>query len=679
MGCSFECKFECKTALTTLLFLALIVSISSCSSNKDFFTKINNYETRNDGAIRVTNCSGMNSCQNPVFSPDGKEIIFTRFMKGYNKGPSEIVRLNLETGREKVIVENESDNVNIPYGSWIGNKIIFSSDREGIDEIYSGNDGGGKVKRITAHYSFEGYYIEPAYNPVDTKLIIFEYARENGEHSLKLLDLASKGGLSDLTNSQEYDDRLPSFSPDGKSIAWQRTKIGQDNWRIYTADLDLQPKPRLSNTRVITPAADSGHDYTDPSWLWNGKYLLASVSDSYIGAFPLNKSQEPIRITFSSNILDSAPSNSRDSRLAAFESRIDNENELNPSQIWIIRIPQKLWNESYEDDDSKNEKYESKLTGDYGSDSSDSDYENDFDDNDSEDFQGALDESNNLNEELDEYDGFSADEIKDLESENLSENSNEYDAENKSVDLPSLSDRNIQIWHPFSGQIFQWQFAGDFNSNIDADVYHLDGMDTDIKIVQALHVKGKKVVCYINTGAWEDWRSDKDFFPSSVIGKDYSGWAGEKWLDIRKLDVIAPIMEKRFDICKEKGFDAIEPDNIDGYLQDTGFAITYEDQIKFNKLLAEKAHERGMSIGLKNDGDQAKDLAEDYDFGITESCFTDDFCEEFKHFSDNKKAVAMIEYTDTKVDFSKACNKAKELGFSAVLKNRNLDEFRKGC
>jgi len=41
--------------------------------------------------------------------------------------------------------------------------------------------------------------------------------------------------------------------------------------------------------------------------------------------------------------------------------------------------------------------------------------------------------------------------------------------------------------------------------------------------------------------------------------------------------------------------------------------------------------------------------------------------------------VAMIEYTDTNVDFKKACEKAKELGFSAVLKNRNLDEFRKVC
>ena len=232
-------------------------------SNQDFFSQIKNYETRADGAIRVTDCSKVKSCQNPVFSPEGKEIIFTRFMKGYNQGPSEIVRLNIETGREEVIVKTEGDNVNVPYGSWIGNKIIFSSDLEGIEEIYSANDKGGDVNRLTKHDESEGSYIEPVYNPVNTKLIVFEHARETGEHSLRLLDLSTGGGFSDLTNPLEYDDRLPSFSPDGKSVSWQRTKVGEDNWRIYAAELVLAPKSGLTNTRAISP----GPDNTDNSWM----------------------------------------------------------------------------------------------------------------------------------------------------------------------------------------------------------------------------------------------------------------------------------------------------------------------------------------------------------------------------------------------------------------------------
>ena len=650
--------------LSLLILLTLTFVIASCSSSQDFFSQISNYETRSDGAVRVTNCSGINSCQNPVFSPDGKEIIFTRFMKGYNQGPSEIVKLNIETGREEIIVKNESDNVNVPYGSWIGNKIIFSSDLEGIEEIYSANDNGGKVKRLTNHYEFEGSYIEPVYNPADTKLIVFEYARENGEHSIQLLDLSTGGGFSDLTNPLEYDDRLPSFSPDGKSISWQRTKVGEDNWRIFVADLVLQPKPRLTNTRAVSP----GPDNTDNSWMWNGKYILSSTTGDgevpNIFAFPVEEGaktekEKPIRVSKSREKEDGAPTNSPDGKLVAFESHIlDDENS--PSEIWIIRTPQVLLNQSFSSDAFENGEKEKKL------------------------IETGIDEDDGVDEELSEseedIEDLSFDEdLEGVDEELVDEELSESESADEQFDLSDLPDRNIEMWKPKQGLSFQWQFADSLNSAVDADVYMIDGFDTSKEIVNSLHSKGRKASCYVNVGAWEDWRTDKDEFPKEVLGNDYSGWEGEKWLDIRKIDKIGSIMQKRFDVCKEKGFDAIEPDNIDGYLQDTGFEINYEDQLKYNKWIAEQAHARGLSIGLKNDGDQVKDLVDYYDFAIMEGCFNDNFCEQFLPFSEKQKAVAMIEYTDTNVDFKKACEKAKELGFSAVLKNRNLDEFRKVC
>ena len=33
--------------------------------------------------------------------------------------------------------------------------------------------------------------------------------------------------------------------------------------------------------------------------------------------------------------------------------------------------------------------------------------------------------------------------------------------------------------------------------------------------------------------------------------------------------------------CCDKGFDGIEPDNIDGFLNNTGFDLTYEDQLAY--------------------------------------------------------------------------------------------------
>ena len=87
-------------------------------------------------------------------------------------------------------------------------------------------------------------------------------------------------------------------------------------------------------------------------------------------------------------------------------------------------------------------------------------------------------------------------------------------------------------------------------------MYDIDMFSNDVSVVQSLHSKGRYVVCYISAGSVEDWRSDAGQFPREVIGNDYAGWPGEKWLDIRRIDVLGPIMEKRLDECKSKGFGA---------------------------------------------------------------------------------------------------------------------------
>lgn len=198
-------------------------------------------------------------------------------------------------------------------------------------------------------------------------------------------------------------------------------------------------------------------------------------------------------------------------------------------------------------------------------------------------------------------------------------------------------------------------------------------------MVSSLHAQGRKVICYINVGSWEDWREDKDHFPSEIIGKNYPGWAGERWLDIRRIDLLAPIMRARLDLCKIKGFDAVEPDNIDGYDTDTGFPLTYEDQLRYNLWLAEEAHARNLAIALKNDPEQVNDLLPFYDFAITEDCFAQGWCEKMLPFIHAGKAVLAAEYTDTGIQLQDFCPQTSQMGFSVILKNRSLDAPRQIC
>jgi len=238
--------------------------------------------------------------------------------------------------------------------------------------------------------------------------------------------------------------------------------------------------------------------------------------------------------------------------------------------------------------------------------------------------------------------------------------------------------QKLDWWHPTTGLTWQWQLTGRFDFDIQADVYDID-LHVDKSAVDYFHAQGARVICYISVGSWENWRPDADQFPPEVIGRDYKGWAGEKWLDIRQIDQIAPIMRARLDMCTAKGFDAVEPDNMEIYTDDTGFPLTYDDQLRYALWLAEEAHQRGLAIGQKNAPDQTHDLVDVYDFAITEDAFYYGWAADMLPYIQAGKPVFAAEYTDTDVDFEAACEFGRRHGPSFILKNRNLGAFRETC
>ena len=231
-------------------------------------------------------------------------------------------------------------------------------------------------------------------------------------------------------------------------------------------------------------------------------------------------------------------------------------------------------------------------------------------------------------------------------------------------------------WAPPLDSTFQLQFGGlPVDQSVSASVFDLDGFDTTAATVTSLHGSGKHVVCYLDAGTWEKWRPDASQYPKAVLGKG-NGWPGEKWLDIRRLDVLGPVLGARMDMCAAKGFDAIEFDNVDGYANKTGFKLTAADQLTFDGWLATQAHARGLGVGLKNDLDQIPALVSSFDFAIDEQCAQYKECAALSPFVSAGKPVFEIEYKLTKPKF---CAQAAALGFAAMRKHLELDAWRDPC
>ena len=185
----------------------------------------------------------------------------------------------------------------------------------------------------------------------------------------------------------------------------------------------------------------------------------------------------------------------------------------------------------------------------------------------------------------------------------------------------------VSWWKPTKGLSWQWQLTGKTDFTVNAAVYDLDAVTATAADVTTLHKANRKAICYVDVGSYEKFRADAARFLAAVLGLTMDGWPDERWLDIRRWDVLKPILADRFNTCKKKGFDGVEPDNVDGFDNETGFPLTAADQLVFNRRIADLAHSLGLAVGLKNDLEQVAALAPSFDFAVNEECAGYNECE----------------------------------------------------
>ncbi len=207
-----------------------------------------------------------------------------------------------------------------------------------------------------------------------------------------------------------------------------------------------------------------------------------------------------------------------------------------------------------------------------------------------------------------------------------------------------------------------WQLTGKITNNDEpVAAYDIDGFETSAAEVASLHARGKHVICYIDVGTAENWRPDYSEFPASVLGAS-NGWPGERWLDIRQLSVLEPIMTARFQMCQEKGFDAVEPDNMEGYANDSGFPLTAQEQLTYNEWVANEVHSLGMAVLQKNDSEQTREQLPYFDGALSEQCNQYHECANFQPYLAAGKPVLNAEYKLSRAKFCAADEAAGIMG-----------------
>ncbi len=239
-------------------------------------------------------------------------------------------------------------------------------------------------------------------------------------------------------------------------------------------------------------------------------------------------------------------------------------------------------------------------------------------------------------------------------------------------------------WVPALSDTWQWQLNGSLNTSYVASVYDVDLFDTPQTTIDALHAQNRKVVCYFSAGSGEDWRPDYGGFAAADLGAALAGWAGERWLDTRSASVRG-VMAARLDLAVSKRCDGVEPDNVDGYANTSGFPLSAATQLDYNRWLAAQAHARQLAIALKNDLEQLPDLQGDFDFAINEECFALNECSAYASFIALGKPVFNAEYAsryrqNTNGARTALCAAAQQAQIRTLVLAQQLDDsYRYAC
>ena len=271
---------------------------------------------------RLTNM--MNEALEPVWSPDGTRIAYTR-ANDFDPGDIWVVGAG---GSNPVNLTDDPAHDFSPTWSPDGTKIAF------VREDLTSNNTPGDIWVMDANGSTAvnltndpARYLTPVWSPDGTKIAFVRGAFEpgtdfHGPIEIWVMD-ASGSNAVNLTNDAAAD-ASPAWSPDGTRIAFATDRDG--NAEVYVIGADGSNRVNLTN--------DPAHDFS-PAWSPDGAKIAFVRDPGDIWIMDTDGSNA-VNLTNSQGAWDNNAVWSSDGSKIAFVSRTADNDLESDLEIWVM-------------------------------------------------------------------------------------------------------------------------------------------------------------------------------------------------------------------------------------------------------------------------------------------------------------------------------------------------------
>jgi len=231
------------------------------------------------GVSRLTNSPGHD--MSPAWSPDGKRVAFVSVR---HDPDGEIYVMNADgTGVSRLTYSAGVDGS--PAWSKDGKRIAFVSMRgDPAGDIYIMNDDGTGVTPVT---DFDGLDRDPAWSP-DGKQIAFVSSRDAlGAGTSDLYVLTLDGRQVDRLTVMAVNVHDPSWAPGGKQLAFHFS-FDPGDADILTTGVFVVSADGTLLSRLTDGPGDGGQE-SAPSWSPDGKFIaFQSIRDGDVDIYVMN-------------------------------------------------------------------------------------------------------------------------------------------------------------------------------------------------------------------------------------------------------------------------------------------------------------------------------------------------------------------------------------------------------